>query len=76
MVSCVGKHYQNQTAVNLSYSCPLEVSDFSKGGLVITVQSPLTSETNLFRLETDDGKCYEGVLETPADGINIFKRIK
>ena len=63
-------------AVNLSYSCPLEVSDFSKGGLVITVQSPLTSETNLFRLETDDGKCYEGVLETPGDGINIFKRIK
>lgn len=64
------------SATNLDFSCPLEVADFSLGGLVITVQSPLDSSNNKFRFETSDGKCYEATLESTGDAVNIFNRIK
>lgn len=64
------------SATNLDFSCPLEVADFSAGGLVITVQSPLDSSNNKFRFESSDGKCYEATLESTGDTVNIFKRIQ
>ena len=63
-------------AVNLSFSCPIETDDFSMGGLLINVQSPLDSSNNRFVLEATDGKCYEAILEDAGDGFNIFRRIK
>ena len=32
-----------------SYLCPLEVADFSKGGLSLTISAPLSAGTNVFR---------------------------
>lgn len=66
----------------VTYNCPLEVSDWSKGGFVISVQGSLQS--NVFRFQAEDGTCYEATLTNNGDGVeqssgggtlNVFKKI-
>ena len=57
-----------------SFLCPLEVDDFSKGGLSLTISAPLSSSNNKFRFLTNDGKCYETELVN-AGGNNVMHLI-
>ena len=52
------------------FVCPFEVSDFSKGGLNLTISTPLNETNNTFRYETVNGECYEFKLENEY-GVNI-----
>ena len=54
-----------------SYLCPFEVSDFSKGGLSITLLAPITSDNRRLTFESVDGSCYEGELISTT-GANVF----
>jgi len=73
---CWTKFESSSEASDKAFNCPFEVADWSKGGLVILVQSPIDSSNNKFRFESTDGKCYEANLVDSGDGANIFKRIK
>ena len=55
------------TSLPQSYLIPFEVSDFSKGGLSITISAPITDANRVMRYEHENGTCYEFSLESTTD---------
>ena len=72
MICYSSDELDERNTIPIVYSCPFEVSDFSKGGMTISCTIKITDENNKFRFLHDNGNCYETTLSEFA-GVYVFE---